>query len=68
MKRGIKYFTLLTSSLLLISCFEADTTSLEKATILCNKFKQNNYNAYVNKKRGKLMLELIFIRKDIDGR
>ena len=29
--RGIKYFTLLASSLLLISCFEADTTSLEKA-------------------------------------
>ena len=31
MKRGIKYFTLLASSLLLISCFEADTASLEKA-------------------------------------
>ena len=31
MKRGIKYFTLLTSSLLLISCFEADIASLEKA-------------------------------------
>ena len=31
MKRGIKYFTLLTSSLLLISCFEADTANLEKA-------------------------------------
>ena len=31
MKRGIKYFMLLTSSLLLISCFEADTASLEKA-------------------------------------
>ena len=31
MNRGIKYFTLLTSSLLLISCFEADTASLEKA-------------------------------------
>ena len=31
MKRGIKYFTLLISSLLLISCFEADTASLEKA-------------------------------------
>ena len=30
MKRGIKYFTLLTSALLLISCFEADTASLEK--------------------------------------
>ena len=48
--------------------FEDFSTSLEKATILCDKFKQNNYNAYVNKKRGKLMLELIFIRKDIDGR
>ena len=31
MKRGIKYLTLLTSSLLLISCFEADTAGLEKA-------------------------------------
>lgn len=31
MKRGIKYFTLLTSSLLLISCFEADTANLEKS-------------------------------------
>lgn len=30
-KRSIKYFTLVTSSLLLISCFEADTASLEKA-------------------------------------
>jgi len=48
--------------------FEGFTTSLEKATTLCDKFKQNNYNVYVNKKRGKLMLELIFIRKDIDGR
>jgi len=31
MKRAMKYFVLLTSSLLLISCFEADTESLEKA-------------------------------------
>ena len=38
MKRGIKYFTLLTSSLLLISCFEADTTSIEKAI---NKVQDN---------------------------
>ena len=38
MKRGIKYFTLLTSSLLLISCFEADTASLEKAI---NKVQDN---------------------------
>jgi hypothetical protein len=30
-KRSVKYFTLITSSLLLISCFEADTASLEKA-------------------------------------
>ena len=47
--------------------FEDFSTSLEKATILCDKFKQN-YNVYINKKREKLMLELIFIRKDIDGR
>ena len=38
MKRGIKYFTLLTSSLLLISCFEADTANIEKAI---NKVQDN---------------------------
>ena len=48
--------------------FENFSTSLKKAKTLCDKFKQNNYNVYVNKKREKLMLELIFIRKDIDGR
>ena len=31
MKRVMKYFALLASSLLLISCFEVKTTSLEKA-------------------------------------
>ena len=31
MKRGMKYFILLLSSLLLISCFEADTANLEKS-------------------------------------
>ena len=38
MKRGMKYFTLLTSSLLLISCFEADTANIEKAI---NKVQDN---------------------------
>jgi hypothetical protein len=47
--------------------FEDLSTSLEKAKTLCDKFKQN-YNVYINKKREKLILELIFIRKDIDGR
>jgi hypothetical protein len=38
--------------------------ALEKAQILCNKFKENNYDVVINRKREKLMLEMLFIRKD----
>jgi len=38
--------------------------ALEKAQILCDKFKDNNYNVVINRKREKLMLEMLFIRKD----
>ena len=38
--------------------------ALEKAQILCDKFKENNYDVVINRKREKLMLEMLFIRKD----
>ena len=38
MKKSIKYFTVLTSSFLLMSCSEVDTASLEKAI---NKVQDN---------------------------
>ena len=34
--------------------------------ILCDKFNQKGYNVYLNKVRGKMMLEVIFIRKDVE--
>lgn len=46
--------------------FDSDiTTALDRATNVCNKFKDNNYVVIINRKREKLMLELLFIRKDI---
>ena len=47
--------------------FEKDgkvETALEKAQILCDKFKDNNYDIVINRRREKLMLEMLFIRKD----
>ena len=38
--------------------------ALEKAQILCDKFKANNYDVVINRKRDKLKLEMLFIRKD----
>ena len=38
--------------------------ALEKAQILCDKFKANNYDVVINRRRDKLMLEMLFIRKD----
>jgi len=38
--------------------------ALNKAQLLCNKFEANNYDVVINRKRGKLMLEMLFIRKD----
>jgi hypothetical protein len=38
--------------------------ALDKAQILCDKFKENNYDIVINRRRDKLMLEMLFIRKD----
>ena len=38
--------------------------ALEKAQILCDKFEANNYDVVINRRRDKLMLEMLFIRKD----
>ena len=38
--------------------------ALDKAQIVCDKFKANNYDVIINRKRGKLMLELLFVRRD----
>ena len=46
--------------------FDELSVVLEKAKILCDKFNQKGYNVYLNKVRGKMMLELIFIRKDVE--
>ena len=39
--------------------------ALVKAQIICDKFKANNYNVIINRKRDKLMLEMLFVRKDV---
>jgi hypothetical protein len=47
--------------------FEKDENvepALEKAQILCDKFEANNYDVVINRKRDKLMVEMLFIRKD----
>ena len=46
--------------------FEDLSIVLEKAKALCDRFKQNGYNVYQNKERNKMILELIFIRKDVE--
>ena len=38
--------------------------ALDKAQIICDKFKANNYDVVINRRRDKLMLEMLFIRKD----
>ncbi len=38
--------------------------ALAKAQIICDKFKDNNYDVVINRRRHKLMLEMLFIRKD----
>ena len=46
--------------------FDRDiATALDRATKMCNKFRDNNYVVVINRRREKLMLELLFIRKDI---
>jgi hypothetical protein len=39
--------------------------ALDKAQLLCDKFKANNYDVIINRRRDKLMLEMLFIRKDV---
>ena len=39
--------------------------ALAKAKAVVEKFKQHGYNAVLNRKRHKLMLEILFIREDI---
>jgi hypothetical protein len=38
--------------------------ALDKAQLLCDKFKANNYDVIINRRRDKLMLEMLFIRRD----
>jgi len=38
--------------------------ALDKAQILCDKFEANNYDVVINRRRDKLMLEMLFIRRD----
>ena len=38
--------------------------ALDKAQLLCDRFKANNYDVVINRRRDKLMLEMLFIRKD----
>jgi len=39
--------------------------ALDKAQLLCDKFKANNYHVIINRRRDKLMLEMLLIRKDV---
>ena len=38
--------------------------ALAKAQIICDKFRDNNYDVVINRRRDKLMLEMLFIRND----
>jgi len=38
--------------------------ALDKAQLLCDRFEANNYDVVINRRRDKLMLEMLFIRKD----
>ena len=38
--------------------------ALEKAQTVCDLFKANNYDVVINRRRDKLMLEMLFVRKD----
>ena len=38
--------------------------ALDKAQLLCDRFKQKNYEVVINRRRQKPMLEMLFIRKD----
>ena len=38
--------------------------ALDKAQEICDKFANNNYDVVINRRREKLMLEMLYIRKD----
>jgi|TARA_R110000803_G_scaffold26745_2_gene63002 FkbM family methyltransferase len=38
--------------------------ALDKAQLLCDKFQAKNYDVIINRLRDKLMLEMLFVRKD----
>ena len=38
--------------------------ALNKAQLLCDRFKEKNYEVVINRRRQKPMLEMLFIRKD----
>ena len=48
-----------------LSNWLGDNIALDRATKLCNNFRDNNYTVILNRKRDKVMLELLFIRKDV---
>ncbi len=45
--------------------FDDIHTSLAKAKAVVEKFNQHGYDAFLNRRRDKLMLEMLFIRKDL---
>ena len=40
-------------------------TALAKAKVVVDKFKSNGYKAFINRRREKLMLEMLFVREDL---
>ncbi len=45
--------------------FDDINESLTKAKYVVNKFQQNGYKAFINRRRDKCMLEMLFVRQDL---
>ena len=45
--------------------FDDIDTALAKAKVVVDKFKSNGYKAFINRRREKLMLEMLFVREDL---
>jgi hypothetical protein len=45
--------------------FDDIESALSKAKTVIEKFETNGYKAFLNRRRDKLMLEMLFIRKDL---
>jgi hypothetical protein len=45
--------------------FDDIHTALAKAKAVVEKFESHGYKAFLNRKRDKLMLEMLFIRRDL---